>query len=160
MGGSALVSESAEGTATGLGTMRDRSLLAGARTPQLAIRFLRVRVGAKPLAKALHANADTVTNTDDATFSNDKAVKAWGKACEANVGRACTSLGDLYSAQLNDDARGMEAFGKGCALNVMEACFRQGALLVNGDGVQRDGARGRMLAAKACAGGYAKACSR
>jgi TPR repeat protein len=97
-------------------------------------------------------------NTDDETFSNDKAASAWSKACQAKVGEACNALGNLQMAQLQDDRKAIEAFAAGCALDVMEACYWQGVLLINGEGVPHDVARGRQLAAKACAAGFKKAC--
>ncbi len=98
------------------------------------------------------------THTDDDNFSVAKAAVAWDKACTAGFADACTQLGHLQSEQLANDSQAIQTFGKGCSLDAMESCFMQGALLINGDNVPRDPVRGHALAAKACAGGYQKAC--
>jgi TPR repeat protein len=98
------------------------------------------------------------TNTDDDTYDAGKALAAWDKACAGGVASGCAAAGDWLWIQ-RDDSKGALAYHqKGCELHDLDACFGLAIQLYNGDGVERDQARGRELLANACAAGHAQAC--
>ncbi len=96
-------------------------------------------------------------NHGDTRYTRESWIALFERGCELEPGSACSLLAEHLSSESSANrTRVLELYERACTTNP-SGCYHAADMLKHGDATEQ--ARSTELRAKACAGGYTRACS-